>query len=116
MPFDDEEIDMGPQTFRIAFGTVLATLALAASAEPPSGATGLCKDGSFTETQSKKGACAGHKGLKKWYGTRGAPAASDARSTQELAPVKPTQSIGSTASGDRLNNTQPTDSSNTAKR
>ena len=108
---------MKPQAIRIALGVALAALAATAHAQAPAGSTGLCKDGTYTETQSKKGACAGHKGLKKWYGTRkAANAAPDARAAQELAPVKPTQSINSTASGDRLNNTQPTDTSNPARR
>ena len=100
--------------FRIAVAAALASAAFGAHAQRPDAATGLCKDGSYTETTSKKGACAGHKGLKKWYGTR--RGAAPAAATDERAPVKPTQSINSTQSGDRLNNTQPTDTANPTRR
>ena len=30
--------------------------------------TGICKDGSFTTTVARDGACHGHKGIKTWYG------------------------------------------------
>ena len=30
--------------------------------------TGICKDGSFTTTTARDGACHGHKGIKTWYG------------------------------------------------
>ena len=94
----------------------MAALAIGAQAGAPPGATGLCKDGTYTETTARKGACAGHKGLKKWYGTRGVRATDDTKPAGNLAPTQPTQSINSTVSGDRRNNTQPTDRSNATQR
>ena len=39
------------------------------NAARPADATGECKDGSFTTSPTKAGACSGHKGVKNWYGT-----------------------------------------------
>jgi Protein of unknown function (DUF3761) len=71
--------------------------ATAATAAAPSGSTGQCKDGTYTTTETKKGACGGHGGVKEWYASASpakasaapaAPAAAKA-STAPMAPAAP---------------------------
>ncbi|MEO8779058.1 MAG: DUF3761 domain-containing protein [Rhodanobacter sp.] len=48
-------------------GLFLGSAAYAQQAAAPAGSSGQCKDGSYTSTASKRGACKGHKGVKEWY-------------------------------------------------
>ena len=80
----------------LAAGLIASSAAFAqAPATVPAGSTGQCKDGSYTSDATKKGSCAGHKGVKDWYGPSavanpfGAGAsASTAASTPTALPSK----------------------------
>lgn len=59
----------------------------------PAGSTGQCKDGSYTSTASKRGACRGHQGVKEWYAAAAASAApaQPAAAAAPAAPAAPTK-------------------------
>jgi Protein of unknown function (DUF3761) len=48
------------------------------TAQAPAGSTGQCKDGTYTTSASKQGACKGHQGIKEWYAA-GSSAPADAK-------------------------------------
>lgn len=56
-----------------------------APAGAPANATGLCNDGTYTTSASKKGACSKHQGVKEWYGAASAPAAGGTAAPSEAA-------------------------------
>lgn len=61
---------IGTRLLAVAAGLLAVNVALA---QAPAGATGQCKDGTYTTAASRSGACRGHKGIQTWYAPSSAP-------------------------------------------
>jgi hypothetical protein len=69
----------------------------------PADATGECKDGSFTTSPSKAGACSGHKGVKNWYGA-------DTKGTKESKSSTTTMGGATTSAAPNVPSARPSSS------
>jgi hypothetical protein len=64
----------------------------------------MCKDGSYSSSAEKKGACRGHEGVKEWYGEESAAASKTSAATTTtttaapMASTSPAQGTGVTTS------------------
>lgn len=99
---------------------ILAFLTLAFApawaADPaPAGSTGLCKDGSYTTSDTKKGACSDHGGVKKWYG-KSAAAKKAAKDEAKAAKAEAAAKSKSSKSAEKAAKKEAAASKETASR
>jgi len=78
----------------------VSTAALAQMpASPPAGSTGVCKDGTFTSNATRKGACAGHRGVQTWLGAASPNDTAKNSPTAATTAVVPAAATGAAAAG-----------------
>jgi hypothetical protein len=95
----------------VGFALAFAGIAFA---QAPAGSTGECKDGSYTTNATKRGACSGHKGVKEWYGSKGAAQAEKAPKAARTTKAEKAAAEKSAAENSAAEATAPSKSSRAA--
>ncbi|HEY3705532.1 MAG TPA: DUF3761 domain-containing protein [Terracidiphilus sp.] len=98
---------MNRQIVRFGLGALLAAATACYAQAPagaPDGATGQCKDGSYTKAHTKSGSCKGHQGVQTWYATVGGATDPDIK-----GPSRDQKAARQTSKSDSVVN--PTDNS-----
>jgi hypothetical protein len=100
--FHDPPKEKNVRQMLIPLGVALALAASGAWAKAPAGATGECKDGTYTTSASKEGACSSHGGVKKWLAKEdnaGKASKSSEKSAATTAAAKPADATGECKDG-----------------
>ena len=93
----------------VTVGLAAAVTALVVAQAKPANATAQCKDGSYSQAKTERGACSGHGGVGTWYG---APKEAGSAAKVTAKPAGESNAAGSAASA--AAKTSPKDATKTA--